>query len=43
MDVKTAFLNGNLSKEVHMTQLEGFISRDGSKVCKLHLSIYGLK
>ena len=43
MDVKTAFLNGNLTEEVYMTQPEGFISRSGSKVCKLQRSIYGLK
>ena len=43
MDVKTAFLNGNLIEEVYMTQPEGFISRSGSKVCKLQRSIYGLK
>ena len=35
MDVKTTFLNGNLSKEVYMTQPEGFISENGSKACKL--------
>ena len=29
------FLNENLSKEVYMTQPEGFISKNGSKVCKL--------
>ena len=43
MDVKTDFLNGNLSDDVYMTQLEGFTSKDGSKVCKLQKSIYGLK
>ena len=43
MDVKTTFLNGNLSKDVYMTQPEGFTSKDGSKVCKLQKSIYGLK
>ena len=43
MDVKTTFLNGNLTEDVYMTQLEGFISNDGSKVCKLQRSIYGLK
>ena len=43
MDVKTTFLNGNLSKELYMTQLEGFIYENGSKVCKLQRSIYGLK
>ena len=43
MDVKITFLNGNLTEEVYMTQPEGFISGSGSKVCKLHISIYGLK
>ena len=36
MDVKTAFLNGNLLEDVYMTQLEGFASPENSgKVCKL--------
>ena len=35
MDVKTSFLNGNLTEEVYMTQPEGFISGNGSKVRKL--------
>ena len=43
MDVKMTFINGNLSEEVYMTQHEGFISQNGSKVSKLHRSIYGLK
>ena len=43
MDVNTTFLNGNLSEDVYMTQPEGFKSIDGSKVCKLQKSIYGLK
>ena len=44
MDVKTAFLNGNLSEEVNMTQPQGFTSKeDHNKVCKLKRSIYRLK
>ena len=43
MDVKIAFLNGNLTEEVYMTQPEGFTSGSGSKVCKIQRSIYGLK
>jgi len=44
VDVKTAFLNGNLEEDVYMTQPEGFtILEAARKVCKLHRSIYGLK
>ena len=44
MDVKTAFLNGNLEEEVYMQQPEGFTSKaNPKKVCKLQRSIYGLK
>ena len=44
MDVKTAFLNGNLDESIYMMQPEGFISQDQEqKVCKLQRSIYGLK
>jgi hypothetical protein len=44
MDVKTAFLNGNLEEDVYMTQPEGFVSSVGpNKVCRLQKSIYGLK
>ena len=43
MDVKMTFLNGNLYEDVYMIQPEGFIPGNGSKVCKLHISIYGLK
>jgi len=44
MDVKTAFLNGELEEEVYMFQPEGFITeKDQNLVCKLLRSIYGLK
>ena len=44
MDVKTAFLNGELEEKVYMKQLEGFLSSDGEQlVCKLKKFIYGLK
>ena len=44
MDVKTAFLNGNIEEELYMVQPEGFVNpEDAGKVCKLQRSIYGLK
>ena len=44
MDVKTAFLNGNLLEDVYMQQPDGFIvPKHANKVCKLIQSIYGLK
>ncbi|KAJ8752985.1 hypothetical protein K2173_008720 [Erythroxylum novogranatense] len=44
MDVKTAFLNGNLLEDVYMIQPEGFVHpKNSRKVCKLQRSIYGLK
>jgi len=44
MDVKIAFLNGNLTEDVYMMQPEGFVDpTDAGKICKLQKSIYGLK
>ena len=44
MDVKTAFLNGNLTEDVYMMQPEGFVDpTNAGKICKLQKSIYGLK
>ena len=44
MDVKTAFLNGNLEEDIYMQQPEDFIAgRKANLVCKLQKSIYGLK
>ena len=44
MDVKTAFLNRDLEKDVYMDQPVGF-NEEGKEhmVCKLKKSIYGLK
>lgn len=44
MDVKTAFLNGDLDEKLYMEQHEGFIVKGQEhKVCKLVNSLYGLK
>ena len=44
MNVKATFLNGKLTEDVFMTQLEGFTDpKYPNGVCKLHKSIYGLK
>jgi hypothetical protein len=44
MDVKTAFLNGNLNEEIYMTQPAEY-EKEGQEelVCKLIKSLYGLK
>jgi hypothetical protein len=44
MDVKSAFLNGDLKEEVYMEQPEGFQLPDNPDfVCKLKRALYGLK
>ena len=44
MDVKTAFLNGDLEEEIYLEQPEGFIvPGQEQKVCRLIKSLYGLK
>ena len=44
MDIKTAFLNGELEEEIYMRQPEGSIEVGKEEmVCKLKRSIYGLK
>ena len=42
MDVKNAFLNGDLSKEVYMQPPPG-LSIESNKVCHLRHALYGLK
>jgi len=44
MNVKTIFLNGELEKEIYMTQPEGCVAPgQEEKVCKLLKYLYGLK
>eukprot|EP00253_Pinus_taeda_P030966 PITA_30966 len=43
MDVKSAFLHGDLHEEIYMEQPIGFIQIDSSLVCRLKKSLYGLK
>nr|GEY63847.1 hypothetical protein [Tanacetum cinerariifolium] len=44
MDVKTAFLNGDLDKKVYMKQSEGVVMPGNEhKVCKMVKSFHGLK
>ena len=44
MDIKIAFLNGDLDGEIYMEQFEGFVVKGQEhKVCQLVKSLYGLK
>ncbi|GKE25212.1 putative ribonuclease H-like domain-containing protein, partial [Tanacetum coccineum] len=44
MDVKTAFLNGNLREEVYVSRPDGFVDPDNpNHVYKLKKALYGLK
>ena len=43
MDVKTAFLNGDLEEEIYMNPPDGFPTKEKGHVWLLKKSIYGLK
>jgi hypothetical protein len=43
MDVKSAFLQGDLEEEIHMEHPHGYVQNDSSLVCRLKKSLYGLK
>lgn len=43
LDIKTAFLNGELEEDVWIEQPPGYSNGDSSTACHLHKSLYGLK
>ena len=43
LDIKTAFLNGQLEEEVYVEQPPGYAGGGAGKVCRLHRALYGLK
>jgi hypothetical protein len=44
LDLKTAFLHGNIDEELYMNQPPGYVCADSrSLVCRLNKALYGLK
>ena len=43
LDIKTAFLNGDLEETIYMQQPEGYVEGGRNLVCHLRKSLYGLK
>ena len=44
MDIKAAFLNGDLEEEIYVRQPEGFTDKNHpNMVCKFEKSLHGLK
>lgn len=43
LDIKTAFLNGNLDEDVYIQQPPGYSNDNPNLACKLNKALYGLK
>jgi transposase InsO family protein len=43
LDIKTAFLNGDLEETIYICQPEGYVQGDPALACHLNKSLYGLK
>ena len=43
LDIKTAFLNGELEEDIYICQPEGYVQGDTNLACHLNKTLYGLK